>query len=97
MAAPQPVPDTVKMDLRSILISASGTLQSKLAKEYYSMMGEHLPIETLGYNHIYDFLLALEGEVCRMEYSPNDCDNIVFAVQDATSFSSAHAKKNTNK
>ena len=97
MANPKPIPETVKMDLRSILISASGTLQSKLAKEYHSMMGEHLPVQSLGFKHIYDFLLALEGEVCRMEYSPNDVDNIVFAIQDSSSFLSAHAKMNTNK
>ena len=97
MASGISIPDSVKMDLRSILISASGTLQSKLAKEYHDMMGEHLPVRTLGFNHIYDFLVALEGEVCRMEYSPNDCDNIVFAIQDSSSFVSVHAKKNTNK
>jgi len=91
------IPENIKMDLRSILVAASGTLQSELTKEYASMMGEALPFFKYGFNNIYDFLLALEGEVCRMEFSPKKCDNVVYAVLDQSSFSSAHAKKNAEK
>ena len=91
------IPDNVKMDLRSVLLAASGTMQSKLAKEYYDIMGEHLPIKKLGFKHIYEFLLALEGDVCRMEFSPKNNDNIVYAILDKSSFTSEHAKKNAAK
>eukprot|EP00111_Clytia_hemisphaerica_P022815 TCONS_00067160-protein len=87
------IPDNVKMDLRSVLLAASGTMQSKLAREYYDIMGEHLPIKSLGFKNIYEFLLALEGDVCRMEFSLKNNDNIVFAILDNTSFTSEHAKK----
>ena len=91
------IPENIKMDLRSILVAASGTLQSELAKEYKNMMNESLPISQCGFKNIYEFLLALEGEVCRMEFLPKECDNVVYAVLDETSFSSAHAKKNASK
>lgn len=101
MVGPDPptkeIPDDVKVFLRSILSTSAGIHQEKVCKEYKDMTGDILPFKELGYKNLYSFLLALEGEVTRLEFDEKCGDNIVYVVLDETKFASGHAKKNSKK
>ena len=87
------IDDKVKQLLRSVLISAPGVKQSSLEKEYFDITGEILLWRKYGFNNIFDFLKALEGEITRMEFSEKFIDNIIYAVIDESKYVSQHAIK----
>ena len=89
--------EDLKIYLRCSLGACAGTLQSRVSKEYYDQTQERLDYTRFGFTHIYDFLVSLEGDVCRLEFSPKDGENLVYVVLDTTKFASAHLKKYANK
>ena len=91
------IPDDIKIFLRSVLVTTPGMQQSHVAKEYFETTDERIEYVKYGYKNMYEFLVALQGEVTRLEFSPKHHDNLVFAVLDATKYASRHAQKYAGK
>lgn len=91
------IPEDVKVFLRAVLISSPGVRQSNLLKEYKQTTSEDLCCGTYGFSNLFEFLLALQGDITRLEFSPKHEDNIIFAVLDQSKYSSQHAQKNSKK
>merc|ERR1719427_2002818 len=86
--------EDLKLLLRATLVASDGLLQSRVGKEFFDLTrGDRLDFTRHGFATLYDFLVSLEGEVTRLEFSPKDGENLVYAVLDKTKFASAHAKK----
>lgn len=86
-----------KIFLRSVLVTQPGMKQSQIMKEYYDTTDEKLDYAKHGFQNIYHFLRALEGEITRLEFSPQHGENLVYAVLDKSKYASNHAKKYADK
>ena len=76
------IPDDTKLFLRAVLGSTAGLQQSHVMKEYQQATGEKIQFAKYGFKNVYELLVALEGEVTRLEFSPKHGDNLVYAVLD---------------
>ena len=93
MSKADKVPEDVKSFLRSVLISSNGVKESRVHKDYQDLSGERLLWKNYGFKSLNEFLTALP-DVCVLQYSPKDKENLVYAVELEGTYMSSHAKKN---
>ena len=86
------ISNDVKQNLRAVLGASPGMKQSNVLKEYCQLTNERLEYTKYGFKNLYEFLLTLEGDVTRLEFSPKDEDNLVYCVLDDSKYVSKHAK-----
>lgn len=87
------VPQSVKISLRSVLLSSiKGIKQTRVEKDYHQLTNSKLDFKKYGFQDLYEFLLAIP-DVARLEFSVKDGENKVFGVPEKGVFISKHAKK----